>query len=60
MKGKNQKNLNQTLLLLEQLASKILQTQGYNGEAEKIVMLKELIKEQERGEDASNSTRKAR
>lgn len=45
---------------LEKSFSEIMQTQGYNKEAEKLKILAELIKEQLQNENTDHSTRKTR
>lgn len=47
----------QALQKLEAAHDKILKTQGYNTEAEKMQLLRELIKEQVKNENSSNTAR---
>ncbi|MBT4761879.1 MAG: hypothetical protein HOO06_09305 [Bdellovibrionaceae bacterium] len=45
---------------LEQLTQKIMKTQGYNKEIEKVKVLEELIREQFKNENTNSSTRQIR
>lgn len=49
--------LSVALKRLEKAYNEILKTQGYNQEAERVQLLKELVKEQVKNENSSNTTR---
>ena len=49
--------LSTALLKLEEAYKQIVKTQSYNEEAERVQLLKELVKEQVKNENSSNPTR---
>ncbi len=56
----SEQELREKLAKLEKLSKKILESNGYTKEANKILLLQELIKEQLRNESTHYTTSKAR